>query len=115
MKPLGVWLIPLVLGAGPSGASPKFDDYPAAAEWDGTRAPLNLTTPAARLFRTRLLRASREKPNFASHYRVAIWGCGSNCISGAIIDLASGAVLPPPTAMKGSDAVWDGAVFRRGT
>ena len=100
-----VWLAAFGLAGAPPGVAPRFEDYPAAAEWDGIRAPLKLSTPAARLFRTRLLQASREKPNFASHYRVAIWGCGSNCISGAIVDLASGEVLPPPTAIKGSDAV----------
>lgn len=37
--------------------------------------------------------------NFAGHYNLARWGCGTSCISGAITDLKIGNVydLPPAT------------------
>ena len=63
---------------------------------------MNLTTRAERLFRTRLLEASKEPPNFATHYRLTIWGCGSECASGAIIDLATGQIIAPPLAKSGN-------------
>lgn len=56
----------------------------------------NLTSKPERRFRTRLLEAAKEQPNFAGHYRVTIWGCGSECASGAVIDLATGQVIAPP-------------------
>lgn len=35
-------------------------------------------------------------PNFAGHYAIVRWGCGSPCLMTAIVDLRSGRVLPPP-------------------
>jgi hypothetical protein len=62
-----------------------------------------LTTRAERMFQTRLKDAAHEPPNFAGHYTIAIWGCGSECMSGAVVDLKSGKVFSPPLAMgKGS-------------
>jgi len=77
---------------------PKFEDYPAAEVWNGTSAPVKLTTRSERMFRTKLTDAAKEPPNFAAHYRIATWGCGSECISGAIVDLAAGYVHSPPLA-----------------
>lgn len=34
--------------------------------------------------------AARKNPNFAGHYRIAEWGCGTECQTGVIIDLLSG-------------------------
>jgi hypothetical protein len=34
-----------------------------------------------------------EGPNFAGHYRVAVWGCGSSCAMFAVINLKSGKVI----------------------
>jgi hypothetical protein len=44
----------------------------------------------ARRYRTVLRLAAAEGPNFNGHYRVARWGCGTNCLDWAIIDLMSG-------------------------
>lgn len=57
-----------------------------------------LTTRLELFFRTRLLNAIKEPANFATHYRFSMWGCGSECASGAIIDLATGEVIAPPLA-----------------
>lgn len=80
---------------------PRFEDFPAATDWKGPGAALKLTTRSERLFRTRLLQAAKEPPNFATHYRFTVWGCGSECASGAIIDLATGQVIAPPLAKSG--------------
>ena len=57
-----------------------------------------LTTQAQRLFRTQLRRAAQEPPNFATYYRFTIWGCGTECVSGALINFATGKVIAPPLA-----------------
>lgn len=49
-------------------------------------------------FQTRLTNAAKEPPNFAGHYRITYWGCGSFCSAGAVIDLQTGYVFPPPLA-----------------
>jgi hypothetical protein len=77
---------------------PRFEDYPVTEVWHGTPAPVRLIKPAERMFRTRLTNAAKKPANFAGHYRFTLWGCGSECISGAIIDLDTGKVFSPPLA-----------------
>jgi hypothetical protein len=73
---------------------PKFADFPAGPI--DRRASLRLTTPEARLFRTNLRRAVATGPNFAGHYVVATWGCGSSCGDIAIVEARSGRVTFDP-------------------
>ena len=74
---------------------PRFDDYPVRAIYRGRPARVVLT-PDNRLFRTRLREAARQPTNFAGHYVVTTWGCGTGCRSGAVVDLKSGRVYPLP-------------------
>lgn len=57
------------------------------------------------MFRTRLTEADRMPPDFAGHYWIAYWGCGSECAAAAIVDLQSGTVYPPP--LGGNGEGWD--------
>ena len=34
-----------------------------------------------------------EKPNFAGHYRLAYWGCGTSCAMFAVVNLKTGKVI----------------------
>jgi hypothetical protein len=61
---------------------------------------------AAREFRTRLREAAREKPNFAGHFIVTTWGCGTECVEGAIIDARTGRVFMLPFTL----CCWDPVV-----
>jgi hypothetical protein len=59
------------------------------------------------MFATRLRQASQEPPDFAGHYRFAGWGCGTVCGAGAIVDLMTGIVYPPPLGeQKGWNPGW---------
>jgi hypothetical protein len=82
---------------------PRFEDYPATEVWNGTPASLKRTTRSELMFKTKLTNAAKEPPNFAGHNRIAIWGCGSECISGAIIDLQDGVVHSPPLATNATN------------
>jgi hypothetical protein len=84
---------------------PHFEGYPVTEIWHGTPAPLKLTTRSERMFKTQLTKAVNEPPNFAGHYRFAIWGCGSDCGAGALIDLKTGEVFQPPLGAHGHG--WD--------
>jgi hypothetical protein len=75
---------------------PRFEDYPVTEQWHDTPASVKLTTLSERLFQTRLTEASKQPPNFTGHFRFTFWGCGSNCGAGAVIDLKTGIVYPPP-------------------
>jgi len=74
---------------------PRFSDYPVRDRYAGKTAPLVLSGEA-RMFRTRLKDAARGKPNFAGHFIVTTWGCGTECIGGAIIDAKTGRVFMLP-------------------
>lgn len=61
--------------------------------------PLLLRTSQDRLYRTQLREASTRPANFAGHYVLAVWGCGSECIMGAAIDTRTGRVAWLPFAV----------------
>lgn len=69
-----------------------FAHYPAERSFKGKPAPPKLITPTQRQFRTVLRKGERKGPNFAGHYTVVEWGCGSNCVSFAIVDAVNGRV-----------------------
>ena len=77
---------------------PRFEEFPVAVTWHVPNAPVKLTSRSERAFRTRLTEAGQQPPNFAGHYRFTEWGCGSECISGAVVDLETGTVFSPPSA-----------------
>lgn len=47
------------------------------------------------MFRTNLRTAARDGVNFAGHYILTTWGCGTNCSQSAIIDARNGQVFFP--------------------
>ncbi|WP_175882331.1 hypothetical protein [Burkholderia sp. BCC0044] len=102
----------LLAGAGAAGAvdaapaatvttcaSPPFDRYPAPAAAHAPRKPAaapRLTSNEARLYRTIIRDEFAQPANFAGHYRVAIWGCGTDCRNFAIVDKYTGATYTMP-------------------
>jgi hypothetical protein len=85
---------------------PRFQDFPVTETWKQPPAPLKLTTGSERMFRTQLINAGKEAPNFAGHYRITYWGCGSVCSAGALIDLQTGDAFPLPLANPNGTG-WD--------
>lgn len=89
-------LLALFLQQDPA-ATPKWEDYPTSEPiWKGPNAAPKLVRADERMFQTRITNAAKEPPDFAGHYRFADWGCGSVCAAGALIDLKTGAIYPPP-------------------
>ena len=98
--------LPAAAQAKPS--TPRFEDYPATEIFKGTPVTPILVTAEERLFRTRIregvakgmgvLHDGKERPgpNFAGHYIVVTWACGSPCGMMAIVDAATGKVYNPP-------------------
>jgi hypothetical protein len=78
------------------GALPTFADYPAKGKFKGKVAPAKIRTKEARTFRTRITEGAKEGPNFAGHYTITTWGCGSSCVGFAIVDANTGKVYMPP-------------------
>jgi hypothetical protein len=40
-------------------------------------------------------------PNFAGHYTIAAWGCGSSCVSIALVDAKDGTIFNVPFSILG--------------
>ncbi len=89
----------------------QFKDYPAAADEGHRRSAVILgpTSSGGFSYRTRLKRAATEAPNFARHYIVALWGCGTDCLDGAVINTWDGKViwLPGTVCCTFSDFGYD--------
>jgi hypothetical protein len=87
---------PITLADAASFDPPNFERYPAAPTVNGS-AKIDLTShPMARRYRTMLRTQAKAGPNFAGHYVIAGWGCGSSCLQFAIIDAQDGRVYFPP-------------------
>jgi len=75
--------------------APRFQDFPSKV-FTGKNAPPNLRSDSrTKMYRTRLAESAKEKPNFAGHYILARWGCGTDCIQISIIDAITGQVYHP--------------------
>ena len=77
---------------------PRFEDFPVTEIWKQPSAALKLTNKSERMFRTQLTNAAKESADFAGHFAMAGWGCGSVCSAAALIDLKTGDVFQPPLA-----------------
>ncbi len=78
----------------PRGA-PRFAQF-AAPPFKGKNArPILNGDPETKMYRTRIRQWSLEKPNFAGHFILATWGCGTDCVQFAVIDAATGKVFHP--------------------
>jgi len=80
----------------PAGTPPGFGDFPVASHSGSIRyaTKIILTSPQTKRYRTAITNAGKMEPDFAGHYRVAIWGCGTDCRGFAIVDLISGGFIP---------------------
>lgn len=72
----------------------KFEDYPIVEKMEGTSQPLNLKShPRGFEFKTRITEAYKNGPNFAGHYTVVEWGCGTGCQNHVIVDNLTGNII----------------------
>jgi len=96
-RPLMILFVLFITGLAVSGqnAVPKFSQYPVKVQKAKVTKIDFKKNPGARGMRTRLGEGLREGVNFAGHYAIVGWGCGTGCISGAIIDTSTGIVHWP--------------------
>jgi len=84
--------------------APRLRDYPATPYTGPHAAPDVRSDPRSKAYRTQLRGWATEKPNFAGHYILATWGCGTGCTQIAIIDALTGKVFHPPGVRSNSIA-----------
>lgn len=93
---------PTGLDARPVPSPPgRFSDFPAGAPFVGPKSAPVLDAPGKNAYRTRLRAAAKEAPTFAARFAVAEWGCGTSCLTGALVDLQSGEVSFFPGTFSG--------------
>jgi hypothetical protein len=94
-----ILLLAFLLSFGATGlaqsGTPTFKQYAARVE-NIKNVKVNLRShKSANMFRTNLRNAAKEGVNFAGHYILTTWGCGTNCTQSAIIDARNGRVFFP--------------------
>ena len=73
---------------------PRYADFPAKHFIIERQARVNLSSNRlAREYRTALRLGAATGPNFAGHYTVVDWGCGSSCNECAVVDARTGKVF----------------------
>lgn len=86
---------------------PQFAKFPAPV-YRGPIGRVNLSSPNVYQYRTRLRDGAHQPVNFAGHYQLVQWGCGTACSTGAVIDALNGQVtLLPTVVMQGMEAAMD--------
>ncbi len=86
-----------------TGKLPQFSDYFERIYSGRVNAPDLNSHPDARSYRTRLRNAAKGQVNFAGEYILATWGCGTNCLTGALTNARTGQVVFLP----GTICCWD--------
>ncbi len=77
-------------------SAPHFSDFPVREIFKGIAVPPRINNQFEQRFKTRILEASRLGVQFAGHYGVAKWGCGTSCVEIALVNLADGRVCRGP-------------------
>lgn len=83
----------------------KFADYPVSHIYQGEPAT-PVITKGWREYRTMIRRGARSNVEFAGHYTVPVWGCGTSCRISVIVDSISGKIYDVPFAVDGLPFKW---------
>ena len=104
-------LLLFCLGASAQIAVPKFEQFRVKETFSGKPAAPTLKRAKDREYRTMIQTEAEKGPNFAGHYTVALWGCGSSCLQGALIDEKTGEIFDLPFTYIG----WGPGKYEDGT
>jgi hypothetical protein len=81
------------VGRAAARPAPRFEDYAVTdTAFDGRGpAPVQFTSADyGGMYRTRLREGAATGPNFAGHFTVVTWGCGTGCQIAAVVDARTG-------------------------
>jgi hypothetical protein len=90
-----------------------FSHYAVPLEFKGKSVMPQHNTEASRRYRTVIREAVKHGPNFADHYTIAVWGCGTSCADFSIVDAVDGHVYDFPAGVSWSADVDGGVTFHR--
>jgi hypothetical protein len=80
-----------------------FEDFPAKTIDTVSKAPLDFSTNReAKWYITAIRNGYKEERSaFGGHYELIIWGCGSPCYHGVIVDRKNGQMIHLPESLTG--------------
>ena len=77
--------------------SPAFEDFKVTGIYSGEVASVDYQSNENALnFRGQIKYQIEEGVNFAGHYMLVSWGCGTNCVAGLVVDAITGKVYSMP-------------------
>jgi len=74
---------------------PKLADFAVPKSATIHPKPPILSTAKDRHYRTAIRTSTVKGENFAGHYTIAQWGCGTGCLEFVIVDVSTGKVYDP--------------------
>lgn len=78
--------------------TPNFSDYPITERFVGEAHKVNYDdNESAKEFKSQIEKKVKEGANFAGHYTVVLWDCGTSCQTGVVVDLINGRVYGLPS------------------
>lgn len=96
MKQLSLLCGALALAAFPylSFAEPthNYSEFPSGTVYKRHPAKPKLETRTDYRYKTRITEAAKAPVNFASHYTISTWGCGTSCEMGVAVDAITGKI-----------------------
>ena len=72
---------------------PSFEAYQVDDSLQGPGTAPITSSKLGKMYRTRLRDGAKKGPNFAGHFTLVAWGCGSSCQEWAIVDARTGHVF----------------------
>jgi hypothetical protein len=91
----------------------SFGDYSVPVQFHGKPAEPLHNTSNSKAFRTKIRQAVTKGPNFADHYILALWGCGTGCVMFSIVDAMDGRVYDSPFTISWVDEADEGVRYAR--
>ncbi|NKI26397.1 hypothetical protein HCG49_07465 [Arenibacter sp. 6A1] len=80
-----------------------FEDYKVDLYEGDLADPDFSTAPAAKAFISRMTNECKKGINFAGHYTLVIWGCGTACQNGVVVDRKTGKIFEGYGTALGSE------------
>ena len=84
---------------------PNFADYTVKRIYRGEPAS-PIISKEFHEYRTMIRRGARSNVEFAGHYTLPRWGCGTSCFASVIVDSISGKIYDVPFAVDGLPFNW---------
>lgn len=86
---------------------PQFKDFSVKQIYRGSPAASKLVTHGQRTFRTMIRSGAKADVEFAGHYTVPRWGCGTECSQMVIVDSITGRVYDVPFSVVELPGAWE--------